>query len=150
MPQIILKERTAHLATYTLFTRDVDQYKHTYFHNSINHQEHLFHRTLITSCFRPANIARNNFLRTNVLQNTSRSSRLQMFFKISIIKIFSNFVGKHLCQSLILKNFQAEGLQLHEKKSPTQFNFFFTTHCLMYKKSNSFVYKFVVSCQVTK
>ena len=27
MPQIILKERTAHLASYTCFTRDVDQYK---------------------------------------------------------------------------------------------------------------------------
>ena len=27
-------------------------------------------------------------------------------------------------------------------------NFFFSTHCLMYKKSNSFVYKFVVNCQV--
>ena len=26
--------------------------------------------------------------------------------------------------------------------------FFFSTHYLMYKKSNSFVYKFVVSCQV--
>ena len=26
MPQIIVKERTAHLASYTFFTRDVDQY----------------------------------------------------------------------------------------------------------------------------
>ena len=29
MSQIIFKERTAHLASYTLFTRDVDQYKNT-------------------------------------------------------------------------------------------------------------------------
>ena len=29
MPQIILKEITAHLASYTFFTRDVDQYKNT-------------------------------------------------------------------------------------------------------------------------
>ena len=29
MPQIILKDRTAHLASYTFFTRDVDQYKNT-------------------------------------------------------------------------------------------------------------------------
>ena len=29
MPQIIVKERTAHLATYKFFTRDVDQYKIT-------------------------------------------------------------------------------------------------------------------------
>ena len=26
MPQIILKERTTHLGSYTFFTRDVDQY----------------------------------------------------------------------------------------------------------------------------
>ena len=29
MPQIIIKERTAHLASYTFFTTDVDQYKNT-------------------------------------------------------------------------------------------------------------------------
>ena len=29
MPQIIFKERTAHLASYTFFTRDVDQNKNT-------------------------------------------------------------------------------------------------------------------------
>ena len=29
MPQIILKERIAHLASYTFFTRDVDQSKST-------------------------------------------------------------------------------------------------------------------------
>ena len=65
MPQIILKERAAHLPSYTFFTRDVDQYKTRYFHSSINHQEHLFHRTLITSYFRPVNIAK--FLRTALL-----------------------------------------------------------------------------------
>ena len=31
MPQIILKERTAHLASYMFLTRDADQYKHTSF-----------------------------------------------------------------------------------------------------------------------
>ena len=62
MPQIILKERTAHLASYTCFTRDFDQYKKRHFHSSINYQEHLFHRTLITSYFRPMNIAK--FLKT--------------------------------------------------------------------------------------
>ena len=36
--------------------------KTRHFHGSINHQEHLFHRTLITSYFRPVNIAK--FLRT--------------------------------------------------------------------------------------
>ena len=75
--------------------------KTRHFHSSINHQEHLFHRTLITSYFRPVNIAK--FLRTAFLY-TSRSSRLQMFFKIGVLKSFSNFTGKHLCWSLFLKN----------------------------------------------
>ena len=38
MPQIVLKEGTAHLASYTFFTRDIDQ-----FHSFMNHQEHFFH-----------------------------------------------------------------------------------------------------------
>ena len=29
MPQVILKERAAHLARYTFFTRNVDQYENT-------------------------------------------------------------------------------------------------------------------------
>ena len=29
MAQIILKERTVHLASYIFFTRDIDQYKNT-------------------------------------------------------------------------------------------------------------------------
>ena len=29
MPQIILEKTAAHLASYTFFTRDVDQYKNT-------------------------------------------------------------------------------------------------------------------------
>ena len=63
-----------------------------HFHSSINHQEHLFYKTLITCYFRP--------LRTAFLYNTSRSSCLQMFFKISALKSFANFTGKHLCWSL--------------------------------------------------
>ena len=119
-----------------------------------------------------------------------------MFFKISVLRSFTNFTGKHLCWSLFLKNMQAEGLQLHKKRlqhrcSPANFakfeeqiflqntssvcfctsggcfcifskspikqlfrnlvmtfrNFFFSTHRLMYKKSNTFVYIFVVNCQ---
>ena len=88
--------------------------KTRHFHSSINHQEHLFHRTLITSYFRPVNIAK--FLRTAFLKNTSRSSRLQMFFKIGVLRSVANFTGKHLCSSLFLKNFQAGGLQLHKKR----------------------------------
>ena len=49
-----------------------------------------------------------------------RSSRTQMFFKIGALKSFANLKGKHLCCSLFLKNLQAEGLQLHKKKTPMQ------------------------------
>ena len=65
MPQIILKERTAHLASYTFFTRAVDQYKYISLSQLYHHQEYLFHRTLIASYVRHVNIAK--FLRTAVL-----------------------------------------------------------------------------------
>ena len=35
-----------------------------------------------------------------------RSSRLQMFFKIGVLKNFANFTGKHLCWSLFLIKLQ--------------------------------------------
>ena len=65
MPEIILKERTAHLASYTFAQEMLINIKTLRLNNSINHEEHLFHRTLITSYFRPVNIA--NFLRTTFL-----------------------------------------------------------------------------------
>ena len=66
MPQIILRERTAHLGNYALFLQEMlINIKTRHFHSSINHQEQLFHRTLITGFFRPVNIA--NFLRTAFL-----------------------------------------------------------------------------------
>ena len=42
-----------------------------------------------------------------------------MFFKIGVLKSFSNFTGKHLCWSLFLKNLQADGLHCHKKDSNT-------------------------------
>ena len=65
MPQIILKERTAHLASYTCFTRDADQHKNTSLSQLYQPPRTLFHRTCITSYFRPVNIAK--FLRTPFL-----------------------------------------------------------------------------------
>ena len=118
MPQIILKERTVHLLIYTFLLKRLINIKTRHFHSSINHQEHLFHRTHITSYFRPVNIAK--FLRTAFLQNTTRSSRLKMFFKIGVLKSFANFTGKYLCWSLFLKNLQADGLKLYQKKTPTR------------------------------
>ena len=57
MRQIILKEITAYLGSYTFLRELLINIKTRHFHSSINHQEHLFHRTLITSYFRPMNIA---------------------------------------------------------------------------------------------
>ena len=62
MPQFFLIERTAHLASYTFLQEMLINIKTRHFHSSINHQEQLFHRTLITGYFRPVNIAK--FLRT--------------------------------------------------------------------------------------
>ena len=46
MPQIIRKERAAHLASYTFLQEMLINIKTRHFYSSINHQEHLFHRTL--------------------------------------------------------------------------------------------------------
>ena len=73
--------------------------------------DRFFRRTLITSYFLPVNIVK--LLRTAFIQNTSRSSRLQVFFKIDPLKSFGNFIEKHLYWSLFLKNLYAEGLQLY-------------------------------------
>ena len=62
---MILKERTAHIASHTFLQEMLINIKTRHFHNSINHQEHLFDRALITSYFRPVNIAK--LLRTSFL-----------------------------------------------------------------------------------
>ena len=62
MPQIVFKERAAHLATYTFLQEMLINIK-PLFHSSINQQEYIFHRTLATPIyFHPVNIAK--FLRT--------------------------------------------------------------------------------------
>ena len=62
MPHITLKERTANVGSYALSLQEMlINIKTRHFHSSINHQEQLFHRTLITGYFRPVNIAK--FLR---------------------------------------------------------------------------------------
>ena len=59
----------------------------------------------------------------NFIQN--KSSRLNMFFKIGVLKNFANFAGKHLCWSLFLVKF----LNNFIKGSPTQVFF-----CEIWKK----------------
>ena len=95
--------------------------KKSHFYSSINHQDHHFHITHITSYFRPVNIAK--FLRTAFLEDTSRSSLLQMFFRIGVFRSFTNFTGMYLCWSPLLKNFQAGGLQLLRKRLQHSWSF---------------------------
>ena len=98
MPYIILKERTAHLASYTFFARDVDQYKNMSLSKLYQPPRMPFSQNIITSYFCPVNIAK--FLRTGLLWNTSRSSRFQIFSKIGKCILQKNFPGKHLCLRL--------------------------------------------------
>ena len=58
MPQIILEKRAVHLGSYTFLQEMLINIKTRLFHSSINHQEQLFHRALITGYFRTANIAK--------------------------------------------------------------------------------------------
>ena len=59
MPHIILMERTANVGSYALFLQEMlINIKTRHFHSSFNHQEQLFHRTLITGYYRLVNIAR--------------------------------------------------------------------------------------------
>ena len=91
--------------------------KTRHFHSSNDHQESLLHRALITSYFRLVNIAK--FLRTAFL-HTFRSSCLQMFFKIGVLKSFANFTGKHLCWSFFLKKLAGSRPATLLKKASTQ------------------------------
>ena len=60
MPQIIRKERTAHLASYTFLQELLINIKTRQSHSSINDQERLFHRTLLS--YEYCNVFKNIFL----------------------------------------------------------------------------------------
>ena len=101
--------------------------KTSHFRSWINHQEHLFLRKLITSYFRPVNIAK--FLTTAFY----RTPRLQTFLKIDVLKSVTNFTGKRFCWSLFSKNLQVEVPQLYLKKNPTRV--FFSVVCKIFKRT---------------
>ena len=61
MPQIILKERTAHLGSYTFLQEMLINIKTCHFLNPINHQEQLFHLTLITDYTEYCKVFKNGF-----------------------------------------------------------------------------------------
>ena len=100
MPQIVLEERTAHLASYTFLLETLIKLKNVTFTVLPTTKNTFFRRTHITSYFRPVNIAKFLY--------TSRSSRLQMFLKVSQTSQESTCVGV-----FFKKNLQAQGLQLY-------------------------------------
>ena len=119
-----------------------------HFHSSINHREQSFHKALITGYLRPMNIAK--FLRTG-------------FFIVT--QVFSCEVGKIFKSTFSYRTPPVTASALPVAASVFFFkevlfnsyfaillwrtnNFFFSIHRLMYKKSHSFVYKFVVNCQI--
>ena len=124
MPQIILKERTAHLASYTFFARDADQYKNTslwqlYQPPRISFSQNTYHE-LRSSCeyckvfknsFFIEHLQKHSF--ADVLHNRWHLSLatfvmwiLQSFWAQHFIEHLPeaatrNVLWKHLCQSLI-------------------------------------------------
>ena len=57
---------------------------------------------------------RNNLLREFIaIFLTYRSSRLEIFYKIGVLRSFVNFTGKNLCWSLFLITLQALDLKLY-------------------------------------
>ena len=98
------------LASY-FFTRDIDQYKNKSLSQLYQPPRTPFPQTTyhqpLSSC-EYCKVFKNSFL-----QNTSRSSPLQMFFKIGILKSLTSFTGKHLRWNPFFKNMQVEGLQLY-------------------------------------
>ena len=72
----------------------------------------LFWRTFANDCF-------YTFLITLIIIFTLtiiRTRRLQMFYKIGVLKNFANFTGKHLCWSVLLIKFLTNSI----KDTPTQ------------------------------
>ena len=88
---IHFKKRTAHSASYTFLREMLINIETRHFHSSINHQEHLFHRPLITSYLRRVNIIKQLFYRN--LQTQS----FEDVFQTGVHKNFANFTGKRLC-----------------------------------------------------
>ena len=86
MPRIIFKERTSHLASYIFLQDLLMNIKTLHFHSSINHQDHLFHRTPLTQVFfRGVSKTFNNafFCRTPLVTASGPQVAASVFFKKS-------------------------------------------------------------------
>ena len=99
MPQIILKERTAHLASYTFFTRDVDQYKNTSLSQLYQPPRTAFSQNtyhwLLSSCEYCKVFKNGLFYRTPPEPVVCRYSSKQVFLKVSqTVQETCNFIKK--------------------------------------------------------
>ena len=82
------------------------------FHSSINHQEQLFHRTLITGFFRSVNIAK--FLRTAFIIKHLQKQSFADIPQNSYSWKFFELHRKAIVLESLFKKLQDEGLQLHK------------------------------------
>ena len=112
MPQIILKERTAHLASYTFFTRDVDQYKNTSLSQLYHPPRTAFSKNtnylLLSSC-EYCKVSKNSFFIehlqkqsfSDVLQNRCSKYFHKLHRKALVLEfLFKKLAGWRLTTSL--------------------------------------------------
>ena len=114
MLQIILKERTAHLGSYTFFTRDVNQYKNTslsqlYQPPRIAFSQNTYHQ-LLSSC-EYCKVFKNSFFKEH-LQKQSFADTPQNRYSSKFRKLHR----KALVLESLFEILQAQGLQLHKKR----------------------------------
>ena len=121
MPQIILKERTANVLSYTFFTRDVDQYQNTSLSQLYQPPRTAFSKDtyhwLLPSCEYCKVFKIGLFYRTPPEAVDCRYSSKQS--NAFILKSFANFTRKHLCWSL--KTCRLKACNFIKKESNTGF-----------------------------
>ena len=107
MPQVILKEQLIQPAT--LFLQEIlINIKTRHFHSSINHQEHLFHRTLyhqLLSSYEYCKVFKNSFFIehlqkqsfADVLQNRCSKQFRKLHRKALVLEfLFKKLAGRRL------------------------------------------------------
>ena len=61
-----------------------------------------------------------NYKNQYMMKNQYTEAVFQIFFKIGVVKNFSNLTRNYLCSSLFLINLLPKDLQLCQKEAPTQ------------------------------
>ena len=93
MPQIILMERTANLASYTFLQEMLINIQTRHFHSSFNHPELLFHRTIaLKNSFFIWHLQKQSF--ADVLQNRYPLKFRKLHKKALVFEsLFKNLAG---------------------------------------------------------